>query len=56
VTWDVTSQVNAIYGGGANNGFVLRDRVESSASASEQRFDARSEPAPPELLITFGDE
>jgi hypothetical protein len=54
VTWDVTAHVNA-FAGGANNGFVLRDRTESAAKPAEQKFDAREGPTPPQLIVALGD-
>ena len=52
--WDVVAQVDAMYST-ANEGFLIRDAVESSNANDEQRFDSRSEPGRPELVLQFDD-
>jgi Ca2+-binding RTX toxin-like protein len=53
-TWTVTSHVVTMYTG-ANDGFILRDSVESSASQLLQAFASREAGSnKPELVITFG--
>jgi hypothetical protein len=54
-SFDVTSQVREIYHDGAtSHGWVVRDSVENSASADEQKFRERSSSTDePELVITW---
>lgn len=56
VEWLVTDQVNGMYSG-ANDGFLLRDRVEDSSTMAENGFYTR-EAGPlyqPELVLRFGE-
>jgi signal peptidase I len=53
LTFAVTGQVQALYAG-SNNGFVLKDSVETSGSGTLQRVEDRTSAAPPQLTITFG--
>jgi hypothetical protein len=56
-TWTVTAHVAAQYAGGANgnNGFVLRDRTENSATAREQVYsDLQTGATAPNLVLTWG--
>lgn len=54
ITWDVTGQVQAMYGG-TNNGFLVRDAAEGSPAGPEQQYNSREKVAdnPPELVVTF---
>lgn len=51
-TWDVLSQVQAMYSG-TNAGFVIRDSVEGSLIARTQVYSSREGANPPELALTF---
>jgi large repetitive protein len=52
--WIVTSQVEAMYTAGANNGFLIRDAAENVGS-HEQQFHSREKgETPPQLVLTFG--
>ena len=52
--WTVTSQVQAMYSPGANNGFLIRDASENGGGL-DQSFNSREKPTdnPPQLVITF---
>ena len=51
--WNVTSQVQAMYGAGTNNGFLIRDASENNDA--EQQFRSREAGSePPQLVLTFG--
>ena len=51
--WDVTAHVQAMYDGGANHGFLIRD-AEISGGGFEQQFHGREKGEnPPTLIITF---
>ncbi len=54
-TWNVTTQVQAMYTG-TNNGLLLRDSVEGNPAGPEQQFHAREKAPdnPPRVIITFG--
>lgn len=41
VGWDVTAQTQVLYSPGPNNGFVIRDSAEGSATLSQQVYQAR---------------
>lgn len=52
--WNVTSHVQAMYAG-ANDGFVLRDGVESAGTAAAQDFASREDTVgDPELYVAWG--
>jgi hypothetical protein len=52
--WSVAAQVQAMYDASANNGFLVRDAVESWGG-SEQQFHSREKGEnPPMLIISFG--
>jgi hypothetical protein len=53
-SWDVTSQVQAMYPPGSNNGFIVRDSTEGSAAAPEQKFDSRENVNDPQLIVSWG--
>jgi hypothetical protein len=55
-SWTVTSQVQAMYGStNANNGFLVKDQTESSASAKMQTYSTREGSSnKPVLEVTFG--
>jgi len=54
VQFDVTAQVQGMYAG-SNNGFVVKDSVESQNPASLQVISSRESLVnQPELVITFG--
>jgi large repetitive protein len=52
--WTVTSQVQAMYAPGANNGFLIRDAAENGGGF-DQGFHSREKGAdnPPQLVISF---
>jgi hypothetical protein len=52
--WNVTAQVQGMYGG-ANHGFLVRDAAEGSGD-TEQQFHSREKGPdnPPQLVITYG--
>jgi hypothetical protein len=53
VPFDVTVSVQTMYAGG-NDGFLVKDSVESQNPATNQAYDSReSSGGPPELVITF---
>ena len=52
-TWDVLAHVQAM-SSGSNEGFVVRDATEDSATAAEQRYETREGANPPQLVFTFG--
>jgi hypothetical protein len=50
--WSVTSQVQAMYQEGSNNGFLIRDAVEGADA--EQQFHSREKgESPPQLVLRF---
>ena len=50
--WDVTSHVQAMLAGSANNGFMVRDAVESADA--EQQFHSREKgESTPQLVVRF---
>jgi hypothetical protein len=51
--WNVTSQVQAAFDAGANNGFLIRDATEGQDH--EQQFHSREKAPdnPPQLVVTF---
>jgi hypothetical protein len=53
--WNVTSQVEAIFAAGANNGFLIRDATENAGAGPEQQFHSREKAPdnPPQLVLTF---
>jgi large repetitive protein len=55
-TWDVTSQVQAMYSG-TNDGFLLQDSSEGDKTAQQQEYQS-GEGGPdsqdPELVVSFG--
>jgi hypothetical protein len=56
-TWDVTSQVQAMYSPGPNDGFVIRDESEGDPASPEQKYQSRDgtpDGQDPELVVTFG--
>jgi hypothetical protein len=54
VQWNVTSQVQAMYSGDGNHGFLVRHAIENDpASAEESFFSKEKLENPPELLLTF---
>jgi hypothetical protein len=53
VTWSVTPMVQAMYSG-TNNGFLLRDSVENSATTRDQTMHPRENTNDPQLIVTFG--
>lgn len=55
-SWDVTSQVQAMYSG-ANNGFLVRDSSEGSLTSRVQAYQSREgspDSQDPVLEVTFG--
>jgi CSLREA domain-containing protein len=51
--WNVTSQVQAMYNAGVNNGFLIRDANEGG-NGSEQQFHSREKgESMPQLVISF---
>jgi hypothetical protein len=51
--WNVASLVQAMYNGGVNYGFLLRDATENKDA--EQQFHSREKGSEiPQLVITFG--
>jgi hypothetical protein len=52
--WTVTSQVQAMYAPGANNGFLIRDASENGGGL-DQGFHSREKGTdnPPQLVISF---
>jgi hypothetical protein len=54
-TWDVTSQVQAMYSG-TNNGLVLKDSNEAQVIAQQQYQSREATPdsQDPQLVVTFG--
>ena len=51
--WTVTTQVQAIYAG-TNNGFLLKDATENSASSPSQNYSAREDsPNDPTLAVSW---
>jgi hypothetical protein len=50
--WTVTTQVQAMYP--TNNGFIVRDQTESSATTVTNIFSTREGTYAPQLVITFG--
>jgi hypothetical protein len=54
-SWDATAHVQAMVAG-TNNGFVLRDQTENSATEYKQEYasDEDSSFGPPELTVTWG--
>jgi hypothetical protein len=52
--WDVTSQLQAMYAAGTNNGFLIRDSVEGNSGAEQQLHSREKGENPPQLVITFG--
>ncbi len=56
LTWDATSQVQAMYSG-TNNGFILRDRTEGDAASPEQKYQSREgtpDTQDPQLRVSWG--
>jgi len=53
-TWDVTSQVQAMYSPGPNDGFLVRDQTEDSAASPEQKYESRENTNDPELIVNWG--
>ena len=51
--WSVTAQVQAMYAG-ANDGFLIRDMVESTAGAEQQFHSREKGENPPQLVVIFG--
>ncbi|HYY76558.1 MAG TPA: DNRLRE domain-containing protein, partial [Gaiellaceae bacterium] len=50
--WNVSSQVQAMYDGAANDGFLIRDAVENADA--EQQFHSREKGEnPPQLVLRF---
>ena len=53
--WTVTALVQAQYPAGANNGFLLRDRVENAGTAQQQvYYDRQNATYYPRLVLTWG--
>ncbi|HMQ26814.1 MAG TPA: DNRLRE domain-containing protein, partial [Acidimicrobiales bacterium] len=53
--WNVTSQVQAIFTAGANNGFLMRDAVENSGSFEQQYYSReKNNQQVPQLVVRFG--
>jgi hypothetical protein len=57
VEWNVTQQVQAMYGSAPNYGFLIRDASETSSSTQLQVFHSRETDSGhlPQLEITFGE-
>jgi hypothetical protein len=57
VEWNVTAQVQAMYGSAPNYGFLIRDSVETARTAQRQRFHSRETDSGhlPQLEITFAE-
>jgi hypothetical protein len=53
LAWDVTSQLQAEYTAGTNNGFLIRDIAEGGGGAEQQFHSREKGEFVPELLITF---
>ena len=53
LVWDITSQVQAQYGDGINNGFLIRDTVEDGGGPEQQFHSREKGEYMPELVITF---
>lgn len=51
--WTATALVQAQYASG-NDGLLLRDRAEGNVSQVENRFRAREDGVPPQLVVTWG--
>lgn len=54
--WTVTTNVQSWVSGGTNNGWMIRDDVEGSATTRNVRFTARnaaSNPQAPQLIVTY---
>lgn len=51
--WDVTAQVQAMYGEGANHGFLVRDAVEGDAGGEQQLYSREKGENAPVLVISF---
>jgi hypothetical protein len=51
--WSVTAHVQAMYAGG-NNGFLIRDAVESGGGAEQQFHSREKGESPPQLVLLFG--
>jgi hypothetical protein len=51
--WNVATQVQEMYAG-ANDGFLIRDAIESSGGAEQQFHSREKGETPPQLVLTFG--
>jgi len=52
-SWTVTTQVAAQYANG-NNGFLLKDSVETGVGSTMQTYSSREGTQPPKLTLTWG--
>ena len=52
LTWTVTAHVQTLYAG-INNGFVLRDELESSGTTFRQQYHSRDASFPPQLIVSW---
>jgi hypothetical protein len=54
VQWNVTSQVQAMYSGDGNHGFLIRHASENDPAGAEEGFFSKEKREnPPELVLTF---
>jgi hypothetical protein len=54
VQWNVTSQVQAMFSGEGNHGFLIRHAIENDSPGAEEGFFSKEKREnPPELVLTF---
>jgi hypothetical protein len=54
VQWNVTSQVQAMFSGDGNHGFLIRHAIENDTPGAEEDFFSKEKREnPPELVLTF---
>jgi hypothetical protein len=51
--WQVAAQVQAMFGAGANHGFLIRDATEGAGGAEQQFHSREKGENTPQLVITF---
>ena len=53
VVWNVTGQIQVIYTGGANNGFLIRDASEGGGGSEQVFYSREAGQNPPQLILRF---